>query len=294
MKRIFLFILTNVAVLLTLSIVANLLGINRYLHGTGLNIGMLLVFSTFMGFAGSIISLLMSKKMAMWSTGAVIINTPRDEIESWLVKRVTQFAEAAGIATPDVAIYESEDPNAFATGANRNAALVAVSTGLLQNMNRDEVEGVLAHEIAHIANGDMVTMTLMQGVVNTFTIFMARVIGYVVDKVLLKNENGTGLAYYATVMISELVLTLLGSIVVMWFSRVREYRADEGSAELGGAAKMVRALQRLQTITGQHPSELPKSMAAMGINGGSGLMGLFKTHPDLSDRIANIQRKFGG
>lgn len=293
MKRIFLFILTNVAVLLTLSILANILGLNRYLHGTGLNIGTLLIFSAFMGFAGSFISLLMSKRMALWSTGAVLINNPRDEMERWLYQCVERLSVNAGIETPDVAIYESADPNAFATGANRNSALVAVSTGLLQNMTREEVEGVLAHEIAHVANGDMITMTLMQGVVNTFTIFLARVIGFVVDRVLLKNENGTGIAYFVTVMISELVLTLLGSIVVMWFSRVREYRADEGSADLGGPTNMIRALQKLQVITGQHESGLPKSMAAMGISGSGGLMGLFKTHPDLSDRIENIKRKYG-
>ena len=293
MKRIFLFLLTNIAVVLTLAIVAQLIGLNRYLYGSGLNITMLLIFALFMGFTGSLVSLLLSKKMALWSTGAQIIVNPSNQAEQWLLKRVSDYAARAGIDTPDVAIYESDEPNAFATGAFRNQALVAVSTGLLQNMNESEVSGVLAHEVAHISNGDMITMTLIQGVVNTFTIFMARVIGFIVDRIILKNDNNYGLGYYVTVMVSELILTLLGSIVVMWFSRMREYRADEGSAQLSSPQDMIHALQKLQYLTDAHQANaLPKSMATMGISGSSSLLGLFKTHPDLNDRILNIKNKF--
>ncbi len=290
MKRIFLFLFTNILVVLTLGIVANVLGLNRYLQGTGLNVSMLLVFSLFMGFSGSIISLLISKKMAIWSTGAVIIESANNETESWLLEKVATLAQLSNIKMPTVAIYDSPEPNAFATGATRDNSLVAVSTGLLENMNHSEVLGVLAHEISHIANGDMITMTLMQGVVNTFTIFFARIVGFVVDRVILKNENGRGLAYFATVLIAELVFSLLGSILVLWFSRHREYKADEGSAQLAGKNPMIAALGRLEQLSNNSPSALPKSMVAFGISGGSSWVSLFSTHPSLKDRIAHLEK----
>ena len=289
MKRIVLFIATNLAVLLVLSIVLNVLGIGRGVSGAGINVTELLVFSAIVGFSGAIISLLMSKTAAKWSTGARVIETPSNATEQWLVATVRQLAEKAGIGMPDVAVYEGE-PNAFATGAFKNSALVAVSTGLLQSMDRDEVEAVLGHEIAHVANGDMVTLTLIQGVVNTFVVFLARVVGFFVDKVLLRNnsERGPGIGYMVTVFVCEILFGVVASIIVAWFSRQREFRADAGSAKyLGSPAPMARALARLG---GLQPGALPSSMAASGISGGrSGWGALFATHPPIEQRIAALR-----
>lgn len=290
MKRIFLFLATNLAVMLVLSIILNLLGVNRFISSSGLNISQLLVFSLVVGFTGSIISLLMSKWMAKRSTGAYVIdpNNPRNQQEAWLVSTVHQLAENAGIGYPEVAIYEGE-PNAFATGANKNDALVAVSTGLLQTMNQEEVAAVLGHEVAHIANGDMVTLTLIQGVVNTFVIFFARVVGYFVDRVLLKNErDGIGPGYFITVIVCEIVFGILASIIVAWFSRQREYRADAGAAQLMGSPRpMINALARLGNV---EVSDLPKSFEASGIAGGRSLGALFASHPPIEDRIRALQQ----
>lgn len=290
MKRIFLFLATNLAVMLVLSIILNLLGVNRFISSSGLDISQLLVFSLVVGFTGSIISLLMSKWMAKRSTGAYVIdpNNPRNQQEAWLVSTVHQLAENAGIGYPEVAIYEGE-PNAFATGANKNDALVAVSTGLLQTMNQEEVAAVLGHEVAHIANGDMVTLTLIQGVVNTFVIFFARVVGYFVDRVLLKNErDGTGPGYFITVIVCEIVFGILASIIVAWFSRQREYRADAGAAQLMGSPRpMINALARLGNV---EVSDLPKSFEASGIAGGRSLGALFASHPPIEDRIRALQQ----
>ena len=289
MKRIVLFIATNLAVMLVLSLVLNVLGVGRAVTGAGINVGALLTFSLVVGFTGSIISLLISKPMAKWSTGARVIEQPSNSTEQWLVATVRQLAERAQIGMPEVAVYEGE-PNAFATGAFKNSALVAVSTGLLANMNRDEVEAVLGHEVAHIANGDMVTLTLIQGVVNTFVVFLARVVGFFVDKVLLRGDNdrGPGIGYMVTVFICELVFGLVASIIVAWFSRQREFRADAGSAKLlGTPVPMQHALARLG---GLQPGELPQGMAASGISsGGSGWGALFSTHPPMEERIAALQ-----
>jgi len=289
MKRVLLFIVTNLAVMLVLGIAASVLGVNRYLTANGLNLGLLLGFAAIMGFGGAIISLLMSKPMAKWSTGAHIINGSSDPTHRWIVGTVERFAQKANIGMPEVAIFEGE-PNAFATGAFKNSALVAVSTGLLHSMNRDEVEAVIGHEIAHVANGDMVTMTLIQGVMNTFVVFLSRVIGYVVDKVILKNDReGPGMGYYITTIVLDIVLGVLASVIVAWFSRQREYRADAGSAALMGRKQpMINALARLGGI---EPGELPQSVAAMGISGKpSGLMALFSTHPPIEDRIRALQQ----
>jgi len=289
MKRILLFIVTNLAVMLVLGIAASLLGVNRYLTANGLNLGLLLGFAAVMGFGGAIISLLMSKPMAKWSTGAQIINDSADPTHRWIVGTVQGFAQKAGIGMPDVALYDGE-PNAFATGAFKNSALVAVSTGLLHSMSRDEVEAVIGHEIAHVANGDMVTMTLIQGVMNTFVVFLSRVIGYFVDKVILKNDKeGPGLGYMVTTIVLDIVLGVLASIIVAWFSRQREYRADAGSAQLMGRRQpMINALARLG---GLDPGELPQSVAAMGISSKpSNLMALFSTHPPIEDRIRALQQ----
>jgi heat shock protein HtpX len=287
MKRVFLLIVTNIAVMLVLSVVASLLGVDRYLTANGLNLGALLVMSAIFGFGGAFISLFMSKWMAKHSTGAQVITTPRNSTEYWLIETVGRQARAAGLAMPEVAIYEGE-PNAFATGATKNNSLVAVSTGLLQSMSKDEVEAVLAHEVSHIANGDMVTLTLIQGVVNTFVFFLSRVVGYLVDSFLRRGDSqssGPGIGYYVTSMVCQVVFGILASIIVAWFSRQREYRADAGAAKLeGGPNKMISALQRLG---GMHPEPLPKSMAAMGIAGGIG--SLFATHPSMEDRIAALQ-----
>ena len=288
MKRILLFLLTNVAVMVVLSITLSVLGVNRFLTAEGLNVGMLVVFSGVVGFTGSFISLLMSKPMAKWSTGAQVIDAPQGADELWLVGTVRKLADRAGIGMPEVAVYEGE-PNAFATGAFRDSSLVAVSTGLLHSMTKDEVEAVLAHEVAHIANGDMVTLTLIQGVVNTFVVFFARVVGYFVDRVIFKTERGTGPGYYVTVIVCEIVFGILASIIVMWFSRQREFRADAGAASyLGTPRPMVAALQRLGGI---EPGELPKSFQASGISDKAGFMSLFSSHPPIEARIAALESR---
>jgi heat shock protein HtpX len=289
MKRIILFLATNLAVVLVMTIVLNVLGVGRAVTGAGINVGALAVFSLVVGFTGAIISLLMSKPMAKWSTGARVIGQPANSTELWLVNTVQGLAQRAGIGMPEVAVYEGE-PNAFATGAFKNSALVAVSTGLLANMNREEVEAVLGHEIAHVANGDMITLTLIQGVVNTFVVFLARVVGFFVDQVLLRNNDrrGTGIGYVVTVFVCELVFGLVASIIVAWFSRQREFRADAGSARLlGSKVPMQHALMRLG---GMAPGALPQSMAASGISGGgSGWGALFSSHPPMEERIAALQ-----
>jgi heat shock protein HtpX len=287
MKRIVLFLVTNLAVVLVLSIVLRVLGIDRVVEENGLNVTALLVFSLIVGFTGSIISLLLSKTMAKWSTGAQVIEQPRNESEAWLVETVRRLAQKAGVAMPEVAIYEGE-PNAFATGAFKNSALVAVSTGLLQSMNKEEVEAVLGHELAHVTNGDMVTLALIQGVVNTFVVFLARVVGFFVDKTVFRTERGIGPGYYITVIVCEIVFGILASIVVAYFSRRREFRADAGSAQfLGSPTPMIHALARLG---GLEPGQLPPSIAAAGITGGrSGLMALLASHPPVEERIAALQ-----
>ncbi len=289
MKRIVLFVLTNLAVVVVLGVVASLLGVNRYLTANGLNLGALLGFALIMGFGGAIISLLISKPVAKWSSGVQVIDGTGSADERWIVETVRRFADKAGIGMPEVGIFPG-DPNAFATGAFKNSALVAVSTGLLQNMTREEVEAVIGHEVAHIANGDMVTMTLIQGVMNTFVVFLSRVIGYFVDRVLLKNDrDGVGIGYIVTTIVLDIVLGVLASIVVAWFSRQREYRADAGAAQLMGRKQpMINALARLG---GLDPGELPKSVEAMGISGKpNGFMALFSTHPPVQDRIRVLQQ----
>ena len=289
MKRIALFLLTNVAVMVVLGIAVNLLGLNRYLTASGLDLGSLLGFSLVMGFGGAIISLLISKPMAKWTTGAQVINDSRDATHQWLVSSVARFAERAGIAMPEVAIYDGA-PNAFATGAFKNSALVAVSTGLVQSMTREEVEAVIGHEVAHIANGDMVTMTLIQGVMNTFVVFLSRLIGYVVDRMILRNDReGPGVGYMITTVVMDLLLGVLAAMIVAWFSRQREFRADAGSAQLLGRKQpMINALARLG---GLDPGEMPKAMQAMGISSRpSGLMALFSTHPPMEERIARLRQ----
>jgi len=290
MKRIVLFILTNLAVMVVLSITLNLLGVNRFLAAEGLNVGMLLVFSLVVGFTGSIFSLLISKPMAKWSTGAQVIETPQSADEQWLVGTVRRHAEKAGIGMPEVAIYEGE-PNAFATGAFRDSALVAVSTGLLQSMTREEVDAVLGHEVAHVANGDMVTLTLIQGVVNTFVVFFARVVGYFVDKAIFKTERGIGPGYYVTVIVCEIVFGILASLIVMWFSRQREFKADAGAAALMGSPRpMIAALRRLG---GVEAAPLPETIRALGINDRPGWMALFSSHPPMEERIAALEGRKG-
>lgn len=289
MKRIGLFLLTNLAIVLVLSFSARILGVDRILTANGLDLGALLLFASLFGFGGAFISLAISKWMAVRSTGAEVIIAPRNEHERWLMQTVERQAAAAGIGMPEVAIYQAPDMNAFATGMNRNNALVAVSSGLLTSMSRDEVEAVLAHEVSHVANGDMVTLTLIQGVVNTFVIFLARVIGYAVDAALRRgsDSHGPGIGYYLATIVAEVVLGVLASIIVMWFSRQREFRADAGGAALAGNAKMVAALQRLQQA--HTPSSLPNEMAAFGIANG-GMAKLFMSHPPLEERIAALQR----
>jgi len=289
MKRIVLFLGTNLAVLVVLSFFLNVLGVGQYLKQGGIDVGALLVFSAIVGFAGSIFSLLISKRMAKWSTGARVIDGSEGSAEYWLVGTVRQLAEHAGIGMPEVAVYEGA-PNAFATGAFRNSALVAVSTGLLQSMNRDEVEAVLGHEIAHVANGDMVTLTLIQGVVNTFVVFLSRIVGYAIDRAVFKTERGVGPGFYVTVIVCDIVFGVLASIIVAWFSRQREFRADAGSARLLGSPRpMVAALARLGGI---EPGELPRSFEASGISGGSGFLALFSTHPPIEARIAALQARY--
>jgi heat shock protein HtpX len=287
MKRVILFVLTNVAVLVVLSIVLRLTGLDRA-GGAGAGHAELLVFSAVVGFTGAIISLLMSKSMAKWSTGAHVIAQPSNDVEAWLVSTVQRLAQKAGIGMPEVAIYEGE-PNAFATGAFRNSALVAVSTGLLQSMNKEEVEAVLGHEVAHVANGDMVTLTLIQGVVNTFVIFLSRVIGSIVDRAVFRSERGNGPGYFITVIVLQMVLGLLASMIVAWFSRQREFRADAGAAQyLGSPSPMVNALRRLG---GVEPGALPEAIKAFGITDKAGIMALFSTHPPIEQRIAALQRR---
>ncbi len=284
MKRIVLFLMTNIAVMIVLSATLRILGVDRYITAQGLNVQALLVFSAVIGFTGAIISLLISKRMAKWSTGARVIdpNAPNGAREVWLLDTVHQLADRAGVGRPEVAIYDGE-PNAFATGAFKNDSLVAVSTGLLESMTEEEVAAVLAHEVAHIANGDMITLTLIQGVVNTFVVFLARVVGYFVDRVILKNERGAGLGYYAVVIVCEIIFGILASIIVAWFSRQREYRADAGAAHLMGSREpMMRALARLG---GLEPGELPKSFEASGISGRRAVSALFASHPPIQARI---------
>ncbi|MGZ5103971.1 MAG: protease HtpX [Usitatibacter sp.] len=287
MKRIVLFLITNIAVMLVLSITLSILGVNRFLTANGLNMGALLVFSAVVGFAGSIISLLLSKTMAKWSIGARVIDAPATADEQWLVSTVKRLAEKAGIGMPEVAIYEG-GPNAFATGAFRDSALVAVSTGLLESMTRDEVEAVLGHEIGHVANGDMVTLALIQGVVNTFVIFLARVVGYIVDKTVFRTERGVGMGFYITVFVCEILFGILASLIVAWFSRQREFRADAASAGLLGSPRpMVSALRRLG---GLEAGGLPQSLQAFGIaEGESRFMALFASHPPIPARIAALE-----
>jgi heat shock protein HtpX len=287
MKRIILFVLTNLAVVVVLGLVASLLGVNRFLTSNGLNLGALLGFALIMGFGGAFISLLISKPVAKWSSGVTVIDGTGSADERWIVETVRGFADKAGIGMPEVGIFEGE-PNAFATGAFKNSALVAVSTGLLQGMTREEVEAVIGHEVAHIANGDMVTMTLIQGVLNTFVVFLSRVVGYAVDSFLRRNDeesSGPGMGYYITSIVLDILLGFVASIIVAWFSRQREFRADAGAAQLMGRKQpMINALSRLG---GMQPGELPKSVAAFGIAGGIGQ--LFSTHPPLEERIAALQ-----
>ena len=288
MKRIVLFVATNLAVMLVLSIVLKLLGLDQAMYSqTGISYGGLLATSVVVGFTGAIFSLLISKWMAKRSTGAHVIEQPSSEAEAWLLETVRKLATTAGIGMPEVAIYEGA-PNAFATGAFKNSALVAVSTGLLQSMNKEEVEAVLGHEVAHVANGDMVTLTLIQGVVNTFVFFFARIIGTIVDKAVFRTERGTGPGYFITVIVAQIVLGILASMVVAWFSRHREFRADAGSAKyLGTPSPMVNALRRLG---GLEPGELPKAMNGFGITDKGGIMALLSTHPPIEERIAALSR----
>lgn len=290
MKRILLFVVTNLAVMLVLGIAASVLGVNRFLTANGLNLPMLLAFAALIGFGGAFISLLMSKPIAKWSTKAQVINDSSDPTHRWIVSTVEGFAKKSNIGMPEVAIYQGE-PNAFATGAFRNSSLVAVSTGLLQSMSREEVEAVIAHEVAHVANGDMVTMTLIQGVMNTFVVFLSRVIGYFVDKVVLRNQNdGPGIGYYVTTIVLDIVLGILAAIIVAWFSRQREYRADAGAAALMGRKQpMINALARLG---GMDPGELPQAVKTMGISSRpGGIMALMASHPPIEDRIRALQQQ---
>jgi heat shock protein HtpX len=286
MKRIVLFILTNLGVVLVLSITASILGVDRFLTQSGLNVTMLAIFAAIMGFGGAFISLLISKPMAKWTTGAHVIETPQSGDEQWLVGTVRRLAERAGIGMPEVAIYEGE-PNAFATGAFRDSSLVAVSTGLLQSMTREEVEAVLGHEVGHVANGDMVTLTLIQGVVNTFVVFLSRVVGYVVDRAVFKTERGVGPGYMITVFVCQIVFGIVASLIVAWFSRHREFRADAASATyLNNSRPMINALKRLG---GLQPGALPQSFESSGITGGGGFSALFASHPPIEARIAALE-----
>ena len=288
MKRIVLFLATNMAIVLVLSVTMRVLGVEPYLTAQGLNLTSLLIFAAVMGFGGSLISLAISKWMAKKSMGVRVIETPSNSTEFWLVDTVKKYAADAGIGMPEVGIFDSPDVNAFATGMNKNNALVAVSSGLLNAMTRQEAEAVIGHEVAHVAIGDMVTPALIQGLVNTFVMFLSRVIGHTVDRVVFKNENGHGPAFFVTMIIAELVLGILASIIVMWFSRQREFRADRGGASLAGKQAMISALERLNSL---HPHPLPDKMAAFGISGGGahGLKRLFMTHPPLEARIAALR-----
>ncbi|MBS3954259.1 MAG: protease HtpX [Methylomicrobium sp.] len=290
MMRIILFLATNAAILVVISVIFNVLGLSGTLDAQGidLNLNALLIMSAVIGMTGSFISLAISKWSAKSSMGVQVIEHPSNQTERWLVDVVARQAQAAGIGMPEVGIFQSPDPNAFATGMNKNSALVAVSTGLLQSMSTDEVEAVLGHEISHVANGDMITMSLMQGVVNTFVYFFATVIGHFVDRVVFKTERGYGPAYYVTQMVMQIVLSILASMLVMWFSRYREFRADAGGANLAGRQKMIGALQALQRA--HEPAELPGQLAAFGIHGG-GISRLFMSHPPLEERIAALKNQ---
>ena len=291
MKRAALFLITNIAILIVLSIVLRLLGVDRILdeRGVGLDYGNLLIFCAVFGMGGSFLSLALSKWIAKRATGAVVIREPRNSLEQRIFQTVSHHAQGAGIAVPEIAIYESPDVNAFATGASRNRALVAVSTGLLQRLDEGQVDAVLGHEISHVANGDMITLTLVQGVVNTFVLFLSRLVGYFVDRVVLKNERGLGIGFFVTTIVAQIVFGILASVVVFWFSRQREFRADAGGARLAGRDKMISALEALKRT---HPQPLPRQMAAFGISGGtrSGLRRLFTTHPAIDERIAALRR----
>lgn len=287
MKRVFYFLLTNIAIMLVLSVTMRLLGVGPYLTANGLNYNSLLIFSGVMGFGGAFISLAISKWTAKRMSGAVVIEQANTQTERWLLATVRQQADKVGIKMPEVAIFDSPEVNAFATGMTKNSSLVAVSTGLLRGMTQEEVEAVLAHEISHIANGDMVTLTLIQGVVNTFVMFFSRVIGNIVDKAVFKTKDGNGPAFFITMIIAEMVLGVLASIIVMWFSRQREFRADAGAANLASSQKMIAALERLKNA--HEPSVLPKQMAAFGISSFGGMSQLFASHPSLDDRIAALK-----
>ena len=291
MKRIFLFLVTNIAIMLVLGIIISVFNLGQVLdeQGVGLDLGALLILSAVIGMTGSFISLAMSKWLAKKTTGAQVIENPRNETEQWLVSTVQKQAQMAGIGMPEVAVYESPDMNAFATGMFKNSALVAVSTGLLRSMKREEVEAVLAHEVSHVANGDMVTLALIQGVVNTFVFFLSRVIGHIVDRVVFKTERGHGPAYWITAIIAQVVLGILATAIVMWFSRRREYRADAGGAKLAGKASMIAALERLQQSVNQ--PHLPEQLEAFGISGGMGrgFKRMFMSHPPLAERIAVLR-----
>ncbi len=288
MKRIALFLATNIAVLLVIAVIVKLLGLEQIADANGLNLGALLAFSAVIGFTGAIISLLISKPMAKWQTGAHVITDPANEDERWLVDTVAKLSARAGVRSPEVAIYPGE-ANAFATGAFKNSALVAVSTGLLQSMTQDEVEVVLAHEVAHVANGDMVTMTLIQGVLNTFVVFLSRVVGYAVDKQLNKDGNGQGIGFFVTSLICQITFGVLASLIVAWFSRQREFRADAGAADyMGQPNSMISALSRLGRL---EPGELPQNIQASGISDRPSFMALFSTHPPIELRIAALRNR---
>ncbi len=289
MKRIFLFLATNMAIVLVLSVTMRLLGVEPYLNANGLNLGSLLIFAAVMGFGGSFISLAISKWSAKKAMGVQVIEAPSNSTEFWLVETVRKYSAEAGIKMPEVGIFDTPEVNAFATGMTKNSSLVAVSSGLLRQMSKSEAEAVIGHEVAHIANGDMVTLALIQGVVNTFVMFLSRVIGHVVDRVVFKTENGHGPAFFITMIVAELVLGVLASIIVMYFSRQREFRADRGGAGLAGRSNMIAALQRLNSL---HPAPLPEKLAAFGISGGAGgIKRLFMTHPPLEERIEALRRR---
>jgi heat shock protein HtpX len=290
MKRIFLFLATNMAIVLVLSVTMRLLGVEPYLNANGLNLGSLLIFAAVMGFGGSFISLAISKWSAKKAMGVQVIEAPSTSTEFWLVETVRKYSAEAGIKMPEVGIFDTPEVNAFATGMTKNSSLVAVSSGLLRQMSKSEAEAVIGHEIAHIANGDMVTLALIQGVVNTFVMFLSRVIGHVVDRVVFKTQSGHGPAFYVTMIVAELVLGVLASIIVMYFSRQREFRADRGGAGLAGRPNMIAALERLNSL---HPAPLPEKLAAFGISGGGagGIKRLFMTHPPLEERIEALRRQ---
>ncbi|MFT5420810.1 MAG: heat shock protein HtpX [Candidatus Endobugula sp.] len=290
MKRIFLFLLTNIAIMVVLSITLRILGVDSILaeNGSDLNIQALVILSGVIGFGGSFISLLISKWMAKRMTGAVVITNPRNKIEKWLLSTVEKQSKIVGIKMPEIAIFPSSAMNAFATGASKNKALVAVSEGLLNNMSQGEIEAVLGHEMSHVANGDMVTLALIQGVVNTFVVFLSRVVGHVVDRVILKNNQGHGIGYFVTVMVSQVILSVLASTIVMYFSRKREFIADTGGADLAGHQNMINALKRLGQV---EPEALPEQMAAFGINDKGGIMALFSSHPPIEARIAALEER---